>query len=741
MKLRPEQLSLAAGEISQELHARRDLSRRAAAAERIINGVVLAEGCIAKAPGTRFVAEARQSGGAGLMVGVEGRDGADSLVAVMDGQFVRFYNDRGVILGASGAYELALPTDWAGQALARLRWAQSNDVLYFCGLGQPRLLSRYADTDWRFSNYANVRGPMKPINTTATTITASAVTGTVTLTASAALFQPGHVGTLWRLDDADLSTIPAWVALEPFMVAGAYRRNRGNVYYCVSNASGATPGPNPPTHTEGDVSSGYNYPVWRYIDNGKGYVRITAVLSETSAQAEVVQRLPLSLTGGTTRWHEPAWSDVEGVGWPDRVVIFDQKICWGRGDELWITKPGDFYDFDVDDTDASAIYFRITPQGAGSGTSRLNIEWLLASGILVIGSSTGEYVLRGSAAPDAITATSGKVTPGASNGSAAHRPVVAERGVIFIGPDRRRLFYAAFDRLAETVDPDDLTLFARHILKGGAHDIAYQRDPNRLCAVRLASGELRFLTFNPKQEVIGWSRRVLAGGTVEAMTVIPGPSGTMQLWLLVQRTIRGAPRRYVEIMQPFFEPLAEDIEAQTSAGAWFVDSGLQTTFASPVTVLRLPHLAGQSVRVFADGGDRGLHTVADNGEITLDRPAQSVLAGVPIATTIRSLPVEVQLQTGSSAGLRKAANQITLDLTASAGGKVRAIVDGERRPWEPLQATGRAVPGAPQPLRHGSVMVPLDAGSGRIVSIEVQHDEAMPFTLAGWTPSLKAGVT
>ncbi|MBN8532456.1 MAG: hypothetical protein J0L51_00065 [Rhizobiales bacterium] len=737
MRIKTEQLSLSAGEISPELHARRDLARHAAAARRIENGIVLAEGVVTKAPGTRFVAEARESLAAGMMIGVEGRDGSDSVAAVLLGDFVRFYKDTGVIVQSAGSttpYELALPTAYRGTDLSVLRWAQSNDVLFLCGVGRPQTLSRFSDTDWRFADYDNLRGPVRKINTTATTILASDVTGTVNLTASADLFVEGHIGSLWRLDDADLSAVPAWIALES-VSAGARRRNRGLVYEALN---GASTGPNAPTHTEGDVSSGNAQVTWRYIDNGKGYVRITAVTGPRNAVAVVTQRLPATVaTGsGTTRWHEAAWSNAPDVGWPDRVMIFDQKICWCRGDEIWITRAGDFYDFDVDDTDLSAIPLRVTPQGGGSGTSRIKIEWVLGAGILVIGGSTGEYVMRGAGAADAITITNVKVLPDNSNGSSAHRPAIAERGAIFIGKDKRRIYYAAFDRLAETVDADDITLFARHILKGDAVDLAYQRDPNRLLFVRLANGQLRVLTFNPKQEVIGWARRLFSGDFVESMAVIPGPKSSMQLWLLVRREIGGLTRRYVEVMQPFFEAGQDDERAQDATGAWFVDAGLSTTFPAPVSTLKVPHLAGRSVRIFADGGDRGLATADAEGNIGLDRTAREVLVGLPLTLRILPLPFEARLQTGPTGGKLKAATHASIDLTASAGGKVRIGADDNPGLFEPLHPTGSGRIGQPVALQHGSIRVPVESGSGRELLAEIVHEEALPFTFAGIAPAL-----
>jgi hypothetical protein len=732
VKVTPEQTTFAAGEVSPQLEARQNLARVQSAVRTAQNVIVTPEGNLTAAPGTRMISPVYNDAARALIIPMAGRDGADALTIVINGGLLRFYKPSGAVLrpgaGPQPPYDLTTPGEWTEASYDNMRWAQSGDVLFVVGAGRPRQINRFADTSITITDYDHRNGPTKDRNLDATLrISASAVTGPgVTLTAiGGELFKAGHVGSVWRIDEADFSTPPQWVGGET-LTAGQRRRNRGNVYEAL-NANGS--GVNPPTHTEGDVSAGSGANTWRFIDNGRGYVRITAVASPTSATCTVLQRLPASVAaGGSTRWYEAAWSDVEG--WPNRVLIFDGRIVMARGDRLWFTKSGDFYDYDATGLDDSAIPLRLTPPQAGAATTVVDVEWMLGSGILVVGTPSGEHIIRGSAAADQITISTIRALSDTNNGSLRHRPVMAERGAVFIGPDGKRVYYADFERLTETVDATDLTIFARHILKAGAVEIVYQREPSRILWLRMADGSLRALTFNLKQDIVGWSRRSFVNGVCESMGVTAGPGGRIDVWMIMRRTIGGQTRRFIELMQPQFEAIEDDPEAQTSAGGWFVDSGLELVSAQPVTQLSgLLHLAGETVRIVCDGGDRGTAQVAADGTLTLTRPARNVIVGLPVPLRVKGLPMDVAAGPTLSKGLRKRASKVAVQLTATQVAEIS--VNGG--PSEPLVTTGARDLGGPVELFHGVVLAGVVAPSARQIIWEISREEATPFTLLGVT--------
>src|SRR5262245_27424420 len=135
---------------------------------------------------------------------------------VLNAGAIRFIRDGGFIQSGGAPYEVTgLP--YAASELARVRWAQEGNTAWLThGSYQPRKLVRGSShTDWTLSLYEQEGGPVKVQNLDKSkTIIASATTGTVTLTASTAIFQAGHVGSVWRLDEGDLSLTPEWKANE-----------------------------------------------------------------------------------------------------------------------------------------------------------------------------------------------------------------------------------------------------------------------------------------------------------------------------------------------------------------------------------------------------------------------------------------------------------------------------------------------------------------------------------------------
>lgn len=720
-----KQVSFAAGEISPTLHARDDLARYQIGLKACENFVVLLEGGITRAPGTRFVLPLKNENEAGALVPfrVSGAVG-DSYMLVFNGGAMRVLYRGGVVPSFENPFELAVP--WAAVDLENLRYgSDGNDIYLFCRGYAPRKVTRVDHADWTIGYYHPVGGPVSIQNVDqAKTIRANAVSGTTELTASAPLFGAGDVGAVWRLDEPDLTAVPLWIGNEN-VNTGDRRRNGGRVYESLS-ANGTSSGPNPPVHDEGDASSGSGKVVWRYLHAGHGYVRITAVVSPLTATGTVELRLPDSVVSGPTyRWWSPAWSDLKG--WPDIVRLNDGRLLAIRDAEFWLSTANDVNSMEETALDDSAISSRLTsPDGAA-----IDIMWAVLTGVLVIGTRDGEWIVRAPNVSDALTVAGMRVLPDENQGSSPHIPAIVEGGAIFIGRSRRRLHYCKFDRLTEKLDIEEITVSARHILRGGAVKLAFQADPHKLLWIVCDDGALVSVTFMPKQQVLGFARHPRVNAKFEAVAAIPSSDAAVsETYFIVRRTIDGVTRRYVEQLTDFFEPA--DPTAPTAAGAWFVDCGLARTFETAVTTISgLDHLEGQEVAVFADGGEQSRKIVA-GGAITLDHESASVLVGLPLTARARMLPQNVNLPQGSSKGRAKRANHLIVDVTESAGAEISC----NGGPPELLQETGALDYGAPVPLQSGSLRCVLEAAYADEVEIEIVCDNALPLTLLGATPDL-----
>lgn len=730
-----DKTSLASGIVDPALHARIELGRYATGLKRGENFVVMVEGGVTRTPGTKFVMALKNEAQKGLLMPFE-FSVDDAYQLVFNAATMRVLWNGGVVETSPGVpYELTTAV-FTEAVLPKMRWAQSGDLIFIAWGGQPKVLTRRDHTDWTLTDYGNLRGPVEPQNTDKTkTIYASGDAGTgITLTASSAVFQAGHVGSTWRLDEGTLANIPRWKGNETGLSAGNLRRNGGKVYSVVS---GADAGPNPPTHDEGDVLSGQGNVVWRYEHSGVGYVKITGVSSGTVATGDVVgTKLPSDVVGSgnaTYRWYEPAWSDVKG--WPTTVLLDDNAIFWFRGNKYWRGKASDFYDFDITAEDDSAIAGLLTsPDGR-----LVDIQWALNVGVIGLGGRAGEWTLRAGGEPTApMTLQNVRPIPGGTEGSAPHRPQAVDGGAVYIGRSRKRLHFAEFDAISEKLPQQELTLYARNLLRGAA-EIAYQRDPHRILWIRQDDGQLISVSWRPDQEVIGWMKHPKVNGAVEAISVVTSPDATYsELSLIVRRTIDGQTRRYVEVMQPFFEPI--DPNAPTAIGAWFVDSGLRYQGAPTKNVSGLAHLKGQEVAILANGIQHRRKTVSATGTLTLDRSASDILVGLPIVARVRPLPFETKTETGSTKGSAKSAEGVWVERLYSAGGEV-SINDGEP---DELLLTGQEKPPAAQPLVSGGKLIQPEGPDNDDMTLEIELlcDNVYPFTLLGLSPyaDIEAGV-
>lgn len=186
-----------AGEISPRLLGRVDFSKYFNAASTLENFIITPYGSIVKASGTRFVAEVKDSLKKVRLIPFQFSDEQAYILEFGDG-YIRFYMDGGQIYSGGSPYEISSP--YTDEEVFDIQYAQSYDVMYLVHPNhKPMKLMRYAHDNWSLVEVDLKWGPFMPDNDTSTTITPSGTSGNITLTASSSIFQPEHVGALWRI--------------------------------------------------------------------------------------------------------------------------------------------------------------------------------------------------------------------------------------------------------------------------------------------------------------------------------------------------------------------------------------------------------------------------------------------------------------------------------------------------------------------------------------------------------------
>jgi hypothetical protein len=724
VKVRIDKNNATGGEISPLLAARSDIPKFAAGASRIENMVVLPEGAITRRPGTRYVMPLRNELQKCRFIPFEAT-ASDTYMLLFNDGYMRVLQNGGVILSGGLPYELPVP--FAEADLPKLRTAQAVNRIFIAWGKRPKMLTRTNDITWALVDYPYTSGPCLPQNTNKLlTLQASAATGTITITASQNLFVTGHIGSVWRLDEVDFSAVPVWKALDTVAI-NSFRRNKGRIYQALNAADS---GPNAPVHDDGDYSSGQNNVTWRHIGKSYGYVRITGITSAMVCTAEVVTTLPTDVvTRPTWRWQEAAWSDVQG--WPTTVCLNDQGLVWSKGDSHYLSQTTDIYAFDPGDEDDPAQSFIInSPDG-----KLVETQWTYSGGVLMVGARSNEWVIRAESLFAKLSSNNTRAVPQTSIGSIPQSPEAVETGVVFISRSGRDIALARFDSQAEQVQIEVATIFSRNMLRGGARQLAYQGDPNKVLWVNLRNDQTVAVTFQPNQEVVAWHRHPMTNGSVEQIGAVQSSDqNTTEIWFCVRRVIEGVTRRYVELLQPYFEAINE--AAPTAEGAWFMDCALRY-IGAPATVLSgLEHLEGQVVRVVADGNDFGKFTVK-SGKVTCPRAVRDAVVGLPIIGRIVDLPLDFSTQTGPTKGTMKTMSPAYVHRYESFGG---ALVYGNGTA-RPLDGVGNEGFSTPIKLKSDIIKVNVDASAQRELKPEILIDNGLPFTLLGRSFDLDARET
>lgn len=639
------QYAFSSGEISPLLWGRPDYQRHQTGLRTCRGFIPLKEGGFTRAPGSLRRGNTRADAAARLIGFIFAAN--DAVVLEFSALRMRVWRYGQLVLSGGVPYELVTPYDAA--AVSRLKYEQSADVIYITdGVLPPRRLARLALDNWTLTEFSPNDGPFEPLNTNmAATVQASGETGTVTLTASGAIFTSGMIGSLFQLEPVSYPDIPLWTSNTSTTV-GAQMRVGGRIYKVVQ---GTNTGAVPPQHVEGiEWADKENGIVWEHISDGIGIVRITAVASGTSATATVIRRIPSTCVAYPTyRWAYGAWS--QAFGYPAAVSSAEQRLIFAGTPRaprtLWHSAAGGFTEF-LPGTEAdSAFSFEI----AGS-VSRNPVQWLQETGRgLAIGALGQILSARSTDGTIGLSALTTRYKPDAEVGVSGALPISPDGAPIFITRDKARLIEVRYQFQDDANQPIELSAPSAHIGAVGFEEIAWQAD-RRLGWLRRSDGTLAMMIYEPQEEVLGWAIVPVAGGFVESLCTTPdATSGRDVVTMIVRRTVNGATVRFVEELVPPYGILAG---AQPIAEAVHYYAATVFTSAEPVAAFALPWLAGQEVRAWTDKGDYGPIVVPGTGLVVLPDAVTRATIGLFDAThEAETLDIRGAAPDGATLGRRK----------------------------------------------------------------------------------------
>lgn len=385
------------------------------------------------------------------------------------------------------------------------------------------------------------------------------------------------------------------------------------------------------------------------------WARIAAYTSSTVVTIRLYGHAFLDLSP-ITRWALGAFSDYSG--YPALTTLFDERLMWARTDAkpvtVWGSKSIDREDYGYSVPLVATDAVNVTLLSADMN----ELNFIAGDEDLVTGSAKQ---IR-SIGPDDITrgfsALNVRQKKGPNSGADSVVPLSIGGTTLYVSAGGRKLRELVMGEQNRYVAPE-VSLLGEHAFASGVVAMAFTENPEPTVYVVTENGELVAMLYDREQRAVGVSRFVF-DGIVESLAIIPSQTaGYDDVYLVIQRTINGVSKRYIEVLERPFDYANDDVE-----DAYFVDCGA-TYDGAPATVISgLTHLNGEEVVALADGGVVTGLTVS-GGSVTLPSAASKVHVGLAYESRARTLPFAGPGQDGILFGRRVNNVAVYLDLLAT----------------------------------------------------------------------------
>lgn len=618
------------------------------------NCIVLPGGGITNRPGTKYIDAPKNSNYGDDPVYLHSFVYGDDIYILEFGNlYIRFYKDDALL---GGPYEVVTP--YTSSEIFDLNFVQSGNVLYITHVNhQPRTLTRSGDTSWALATLDYIAGPYMPINVDSSeTITPSATTGNITLTAVSNIFSnitgAGHAAgrTLWQLNEVipanhTQATITATATSSSSLKCGGTWRiithgtwtgkldveissDGGSTWKKVRYFSSAGTGSNFDTFGTEDpgfyyvrVTSSGTWTGTAIVDLStdafiwSGIVRITQVpaggggLSQmyNTADATVVEELASATA--TNDWAEGSWSAFRG--YPRAVAFYQDRLCFaGNVSEpqtTWMSETGYYESFrrhaPLLDSDGISVSL--------PGRSVNDIKHLVALNHLLVLTDSGEWTIFASE-NKIITPTTVQTKNHGYTGSSTAHPVIIKNRAIYVDKAKSGLRDTGYNFEADGFEGADISddasqLFDDHTIT----QIAYQRKPFPIVWCVRDDGILLSLTYSKERQALGWSRHSIASQStgsvihgnqkivssrVYSICTVPRV-GYDELWLMCDSDFGSH-----EILKMEGRVLSDKSDEQ-----YFLDKGNSESVPT-ITLDKLP-----IANYVAGNGGYGFHTESNHG--------------------------------------------------------------------------------------------------------------------------------
>lgn len=620
------QTSFSAGELSPEIAMRQDADQYQNGAKSLLNRRMLIGGGHMRRPGSWWEAELSPDP---VIAEFIVNQTTQYVVAFTAGRMDAFARD--IVTGHLTAAGSITGAPWTGSIYKEMDWVQSGNTIFLThpAMVQQRIM-RTGAASWSRSNFAYATGPnIRPeqpylkLAPTDMTLQPSALSGSVTLTASAAWFAVGHVGTYLRyLGRALLVT---GYTDSTHVTATVIETLPGSQALTVNSTSGFSVG----EVVEGKTTSAKG--IVTAISSG---TEMVVVISSglTPFEAEdifgpnakaTISAVASASPAATTQWDEQLFSDLRG--YPSCVELHRNRLCFGghpaAPDYLIASEINNLYSFNVGTgADGDAIIESVGDAGASKIVQLFSAEQLL-----VMTDRGPYYVPENTTAP--FRPTSIAFYPfGSPWPITATAQVQAFDGGAVMVSGSLMIKARQTGNLTSSWDADEVSLLSPHLVKTPTRLTVvsnFAGNPERYAVFRNADGTLAVLQLVEVQKIRNFTPWTTDGDYL-SMASLSG-----DLYAAVKRTINGQTKY---LLEKFDQSISLDAATQYASEA-AMNAGLPTRYGS----------SGAHVNTadfYLGTYPLGLRVV----------PAGPYVAGLYYTSEIETLPPVIQDDEGAMAG-------------------------------------------------------------------------------------------
>lgn len=665
------------GEVSPNLLSRTDSQVYNRAAQTLRNFFIRSEGGLEKRAGTRIWAEAESAVTySGSATGMQLR--LEPFVFSDDEQYIiafsnlrcdiyRLLTDGTVshiqaLTADSGA--AALP--WTQAKLGEITFAQAGDVMFICHTTFPiRKLVRTGLTTFQVDTFAFEQSsddnltfqPYHSFQDVGVTLSSNATTGSgATLTSSAAYFESGHVGTTLRIGTTDAlitgftnnTTVTATIkgTLRRQLAIDALETVEGSSTVLVTHALHGL------TATASVVIDRAAAVGGIAASNINGTRTVSAVLDENTYEITAAASATSTAVGGgspriatgaaTTEWAEQSYSSLRGY---PAAVTFHEGRLWFAGTQaqpnhLWASKSNRFFNFDVGDgNDDDSIDI------SGAIGTFDQIRHLVSNRDLQIFASESEFFIPAFTTTP-ITPATARVRRQTPFGSNFVRPEPLDGATLHVQKAGNAVREYIFSDSEGAYVSTELSVLSSHLITTPwqqAVSKGAMNKPESFAFYVGSDGDLTVFYSMRADKRQGWMRWNTTGSFHSVCAV-----GTRLFTATVRDNGSGTNKFYIEEFQAD-QPMDYCKTYSGSSGVFSVSSNFSN---------------GATVKVVNGTDYLGEFTVASgNVDVSaVDATASSASIGLAFTPTMKTLPIDGNVQNGPMTGKPRRITSVILDL-------------------------------------------------------------------------------